>query len=160
MGQSNMHGGRMRSRARGFTLVEVMIAMFVFALVTVIFASTLMLSKTASKMNGQYAQAISLAQHKIDQLRAVGYGRLIYTELDDAQIVDPTPATSPYTFVLVDEVASYLPNPTATLTIANATNSYDPTRVKLVTVTITWKASPRRPDTSTLTYRAYIANAD
>ena len=137
--------------------MEVMIALFVFALVTVIFASSLIVSKAACGMNGQYAQAISLGQHKIDQLRAIGYGRLTYTEMDDAQIVDPTPTSSPYSFVLVDEVANYLPNPTATLTIASHPTD---TRVKAITVTITWRASPRRASNSSLILRAYIANSD
>lgn len=149
------------SHRRGFTLVEVMIALFVFALVMVLFAMSLVMAKQASKLNGQYAQALSLAQHKIDQLRAVGYGRLVYTELDDPQnIIDAVPTTSPYSFVGVDEVANYLPNPTATLAITDATGSYDSSRVKLVTVTITWSASPTRASRSTLVQRAYIANTE
>jgi len=47
-----------RGPARGFTLVEAMISLFVFGLVTVIFASSLIVGKSASTMNGQYAQAI------------------------------------------------------------------------------------------------------
>ncbi len=142
--------------------MEVMISLSVFALVTVMFASSLMLGKSASKINGQYAQAISLCQHKIDQLRAVGYGRLTYAELNDAGIVDGNPTTSPYSFVLSDQVASYLPKidkntpPIATLAITNHTDS----RVKIATVTVTWKASPNRSTRSTVTMTAYIANAD
>jgi type II secretory pathway pseudopilin PulG len=146
-----------RGPARGFTLVEAMISLFVFGLVTVIFASSLIVGKSASTMNGQYAQAISLGQHKIDQLRVMGYGKLTYIELQDADRVDATPTTQPYSFVGVDQVATCLPNPTAQLWIADAAGSYDSTRVKLVTVIITWKASPRRTTNSTLTLRAYIA---
>ncbi len=160
MAQNIMHNKTQRGRLRGFTLVEVMIAMFVFALVTIIFSATLIVSKASSKMNGQYAQAISIAQHKIDQLRAVGYGRLNYTELEDAEIVDSTPTGSPYSFKLVDGVANYLLDPITTLTIQDATSSYDSSRVKLVIVNISWKASPTRDDRSSLVQRAYIANAD
>jgi prepilin-type N-terminal cleavage/methylation domain-containing protein len=163
MADNRMRGTRHHRTTRGFTLIEVMISLFVFALLTVIFASSLILGKASSKMNGQYAQAISLCQHKIDQLRAVGYGRLNYTELDDAEIVDPSPTSSPYSFVVVDEVANYLPGPshtqgpTATLTIANHPTD---TRVKAITVSISWRASPTRTANSTVTLRAYIANAD
>ncbi len=156
-----MYSTDKHNRARGFTLIEVMIALFVFALVTVIFASSLILAKQSSKMNGQYAQAISLAQHKIDQLRAVGYGRLVYAELDDPEnIIDSTPTSSPYHFEHVDDIASYLSNATATIKIEDAGSSYSSSRVKLVTVTITWKASPTRTTMSTLVQKAYIANAD
>ena len=160
MGYSRMYGTTAHIRRgprRGFTLVEAMISLFVFGLVTVIFASSLVVAKSASTMNGQYAQAISLGQHKIDQLRAMGYGRLTFTELRNAERVDATPTTSPYSFAGVDAVATCLPNPTATLTIADAAGSYDSTRVKVVTVTMTWKASPTRTGNSTLTLRAYIA---
>lgn len=142
--------------------MEVMISLFVFALVTTLFASSLILGKSASTINGQYAQAISLCQHKIDQLRAVGFGRLTYTELNDAGIVDDNPTTSPYSFVLCDQVASYLPKidkntpPIATLSITNHSDS----RVKIATVTVTWKAAPNKTTNSTVTMTAYIANAD
>lgn len=148
--------------ARGITLIEAMISLFVFALVTVLFSSSLILGRTSSRMNGQYAQAISLCQHKIDQLRAVGYGRLTYAELNDAGIVDDSPTNSPYSFVGCDQVVNFLPNvdkntpPVATLSITDHTDS----RVKIATVTVTWKASPNRSANSTVTMTAYIANAD
>jgi len=89
---------------KGFTLVEVMISLITFAVLTVIFGATVPLAKKTAHMNGQYAQALSLCQHKIDQLRAVGYGRINYTELSDAGIIDDSPTTSPFSFNEVDQV--------------------------------------------------------
>ena len=140
----------------GFSLIEVMIALFVFALLAIIFSSTLIVAKSASTMNGQYAQAISIAQHKIDQLRAMGYGRLVYIELQEANRVDTTHTSSPYVFNGVDTVANYLPNPSTSLRIENS-DEYDSTRVKLVTVTVSWRATPTSTVDSSVTLRAYIA---
>lgn len=119
----------------GFTLVEVAISLFVFACIAIIFAGSVVLAEKTSHVNGEYAQAISLAQHKIEQLRAIGFGRLNYTEMDDpGNIIDPTPTSSPYSFEQVDEVSKYLPSSTAQLSI-----SYDSESIARVTVTITWK---------------------
>lgn len=151
---------RHHRNTRGFTLMEVMIALFVFSLLMVMFASSLLVAKSASTINGQYAQAISLGQHKIDQLRAVGYARLTYQELCDPGIIDATPNAPPYRFDSAtndDQVPTYLPNPTATLNIqpygADA-------RVKLVTVTITWKSNAKRAANSQVVLNAQIANSD
>lgn len=155
-----------RRRRRGFSLTEVIIALFVFALLTTLFAGSMMVSNAATGMNGQYAQALSLCQHKMDQLRAVGYGRLDFTELNDAGIVDATPTASPYSFMVQDSVASVLAlddghghtvPPTATVTIVNSATD---TRVKVVTVTVTWKSASRRMTTSKASIVGYIVNTE
>ena len=89
----------MQSRAlgssAGYTLLEVTLSLFVFAVAVVIFAGTVPTAAKTAYLSGQYAQATSLCQHKIDQARAVGYGRLNYTELSDAGIIDDSPTRSP-----------------------------------------------------------------
>jgi len=139
----------------GFTLVEVVVALVVFAALILLFASSLPAARKAANINGDYAQAISLCQHKIDQMRAVGFGRLNYTELNDAGIIDDTPVNPPYSFVLSDEVANYLPQPTATINIQSVS-----TKVVKVTVTITWKPTTYQSYTSSLTVNALIANVE
>jgi len=143
---------------RGSTLVEVLMALVVFAVLTTMFGSSVIVAKSSSQINGQYSQAVSLCQHKVDQLRAVGFGRLNYTELNDAGIIDDAPTSSPFSFLVVDGVSEYLASPTATVTIAShATES----RVKVATVTVSWRAGPRRAgNSSSYTVRAYIANVE
>lgn len=149
-------------RRCGLTLMEVMISLFVFSLLVVVFSSSLIVAKSASKINGEYAQAISLAQHKIDQLRAIGFGRLTYAELIDG-FIDEAPTTSPFSFAGVDNVANYLPGAsvghpaTATLKVENHPSD---TRMKKITVTITWRSSPRRATDGKVEQIAYISNAD
>lgn len=146
-----------RRRRRGFTLTEVIIALFVFALLTIIFAGSLMVSNAATGINGQYAQALSLCQHKMDQLRAVGYGRLDFDELNDAGIVDATPTTSPYQFTVQDGVAGILQNGATSISIVpSATDN----RVDIVTVTVTWKSASNRVTSSSARIVGYIANTE
>ncbi len=145
------------SGCRGFTLVEVMVSVAVFAIISVIFATSIPLADKASRMNGQYAQAISLCQHKIDQLRAVGYGRLNYLDLAaPGDIIDPGHINQPFHFEDVDQVGSYLPNPTATITIQNIT----PDKVARVTVTVRWKTASHESRNRQLSMSALIANVE
>lgn len=139
----------------GFTLIEVMISIFVFALVTLMFSGTISASLRAGRLNGQYAQATSLCQHKIDQMRAVGFGRLNYTELSDAGIIDDNPSSQPYSFVQVDDVASYLPQASATVRVDTVNSS-----VFKVTVSISWKNVTYENRVSTMSICALIANAE
>lgn len=141
-----------RNRA-AFTLIEVMIAMIVFVSLVMVFSGTIPLARKTASANGQYAQAISLCQHKIDQLRAVGYGRLTYTELLDAGIIDTYPKTTPFSFVTTDDVATVLVQPTATVTLESAG-----TDMTKATITITWKNTTYSSKTNTMTLVAIIAN--
>lgn len=146
----------LRSARSGFTLVEVLVSLAVFAAITLIFATSVPLVEKASHVNGQYAQAISLCQHKIDQIRAVGYGRLNYQELADAGIIDTTPTTQPFSFAQVDDVADFLPQPTARLTVVDIVAN----KVSRVTVTITWRQAAHLDRTSQLTMSALVANVE
>lgn len=139
----------------GFTLIEVVISLIVFSFLMLIFAACIPMAKKTANMNGQFAQAISLCQHKIDQMRAVGAGRLNYEELSDAGIIDDSPTTQPFSFVGVDEVDQYLASPTATVTITTVSDS-----VTKVTVVITWKTTGYESKTSTMTVPALIVNED
>lgn len=140
---------------RGFALLEVMIALGVFVILTLVFAACVPVAKKTAKMNGQYSQALSLCQHKIDQLRAVGYGRINYEELSDARIVDDSPNSAPYSFLEVDDVSEYLTHPTATVTVEELT-----TDVVRVTATVTWTNTAYESKESSATLTAIITNVE
>lgn len=102
---------RRKRTEHGFTLMEVMLAMVVFLMMSLMFAAVFPVAVRAGKLSSNYAQATQIAQHKIDQLRAAGVGKLGYSSLNAAQIVDPMaspPAGLPatYTFTTVDGLAS------------------------------------------------------
>jgi hypothetical protein len=142
------------------------IALFVFGLLVVLFAGSLMVSNAATGINGQYAQALSLCQHKMDQLRAFGYGKLNYDELSYAYIIDENPTTLPYSFSQVDGVNDILQlkdnkghqsSPTTSIEISDLPG--DP-RVKVVTVKVKWKSASHKLKNSTATLVGYIANTE
>lgn len=150
---------RMIISKSGFTLVEVVVALFVFTLLMLVFASTISISLRASRLNSQYTQATSLCQHKIDQLRATGFGRIDYTDLRAAgnPIIDSSPNTQPFSFVVEDNIASVLPSPTATI----STSFLDAAQqIMKVTVTITWKNVTLENKTSSMSINAIIANVE
>jgi hypothetical protein len=122
-----------------------------------IFGTAIPLSEKAAMVNGEYAQAMSICQHKIDQLRGLGYTNIkSYTALHTAGIVDDSPTVSPYSFAAADSLSTTLINPTATITIADMTGQAN--KVAQVTVTLTWKAATYGTKTCTLTLYALIAN--
>ena len=147
----------------GFTLIEVVISLVIFSFLMLIFAACIPMSHKTAEMNGQYAQAISLCQHKIDQMRAIRAGGLTYQELNDRQIIDDNPTTQPYSFMNIDHIAYDPDNPNdpdnpglpdpiaATITIDN---TY--TDRQTVTVSITWKTQGYKSKTSTMSLSAII----
>ena len=127
---------------------------FIISITAGIFFALLPTAAKSGKMVGNSNQASSLLQHKIDQLRGVGYGRLTYKELSNAGIIDASPAASPYSFVGVDGMSQLYKNPVATVTIAD----YN-TEIKQVTVTITWSGVGVKQSNGTLVAAALIAKS-
>jgi prepilin-type N-terminal cleavage/methylation domain-containing protein len=149
-------GGRSLSRHgrrahRGYSLIEVMVATFLLSMAVLTFAALFPVAAKSSKMTGNYAQAVSIAQHKIDQLRAIGYGRLNYTEMLNAGIIDAAPGSDPYEFDVIDNLAGYFPIYTGTISLA--TEAADLTRV---TVTVAWQGQGDRATQGNATLVALI----
>ena len=68
------------AKNQGSTLVGVIMALALLGFVAAIFAPAFDVAMRYSKVVGHTSQALSIAQHKIDQMRAVGYGRLTRSE--------------------------------------------------------------------------------
>jgi type II secretory pathway pseudopilin PulG len=139
-------------RRRGFTWIELLIAAFIVSLSAITLVALMPMSAKTQGMVGDYNQAASLVQHKIDQMRAVGYGRLNYTELQAAQIIDTTPATSPFEFNVVDDLDTLFPNARGSIVISDFNSG-----VRQVTVTVTWSGSSMRQGNGTLTTTSLIS---
>jgi len=120
-------------KSKGTTLVAVLVAVALLALVAAVFASAFDIALRSCKVVGNTAQALSIAQHKIDQMRAVGYGRLTYSELATAGIIDGAPTIPPYSFVDSDNLRFYFAQPGGRLSIAQ-----EEPDVRRVTVEIEW----------------------
>jgi len=126
-----------RSR-RGFSLLDAAAGIYLLVSVVLIFAACYPTAQRTSRMNGSYSQAVSAVQHKIDQLRAVGYGRLTSGELRNAGIIDAPVAGQPFHFEGVDNLSAGLWAPAGTVTIASAGPN-----TRLVTVRLEWQSDPR-----------------
>lgn len=138
----------------GFTLLEVVIAIFVLSAAATIFFAFLPTALKTGKMVGNHQQASSLVQHKIDQLRGVGYGRLNYVELRDAGIIDSSAVTSPYKFKEVDGLSSIYVTPDATIAITD----FD-AQTRKVVVTLKWTGSHYRQGNGEIQATALITKA-
>ena len=127
---------RMRS-TRGHSLLEIPLSMLLLSTATVVFASLYPTASKASRMTGSHSQAVSAVQHKVDELRAVGYGRLNYIDLRAAGIVDATATTSPYHFEVTNDLQRQFPDPVGTVSVSSAG-----TNLALVTVRLHWAGAP------------------
>ena len=146
---------RCRKRSRGFTLMEVALALTVFILMTLMFASVFPMVARGSQFSGNYSQAAMLAEHKIDQIRSVGFLKLDYNDLNTQGIIDvmgtpPSGLPATYTFTSVDNLVTsgttqgiFPPGSTGTITVQdysafNTSVGIAAGQVDYVTVTITW----------------------
>lgn len=118
------------------------------------FAAFFPMASKAQTVVGNQEQALSMIQNKIDQLRAIGWGRLTYQEMYDAGIIDSSPTTSPYRFTTRDSLATILPTPTGTITVSDYT-----TTIRLVTVNVTWTGSARKQGNGNVSISIYIAKS-
>lgn len=135
----------------GFSLVEVIVALFLLAVGSAIFGGVIPLAVKSAKMVSNHEQASSIVQHKLDQLRGVGYGRLTYTELRNAGIIDPK-STQPYEFTQVDGLYDLYPEPIGTIEIKDFNAN-----IKRVIVTITWVGSAYKQGNGSISGIALIA---
>lgn len=138
---------------RGSGLIEVAIATMVMAVGILIFASYYPTAARAAKMGGAYSQASSEVQHKVDQLRSVGYGRLNYTELKAAGIIDTSPTASPFRFDQADGLSTLLWDPIGTIAVASAG-----TNLAQVTITLSWRRQANSTQRSTHAVTILITN--
>jgi type II secretory pathway pseudopilin PulG len=145
-------GSTRRKKIRGTTLLEVVFALFLVAGGAIMFAAVVPTSSKTGKMVGNYQQASSLIQHKLDQVRAVGFGRLDYEELRDAGIIDPEPDEQPFRFDEVDDLDSIYPGPKGTIEVFDESAT-----LKRVVVTLEWEGSAFRQGNGSFSVEAYVA---
>ncbi len=136
----------------GFLLVEALVAIFIVAATAAVLLALLPSAAQTGKMVGNHQQASSLIQHKVDQMRGVGYGRLTYTELSDASIIDLAPTTQPFRFNTVDGLNSIFPGATGTITVADESAT-----LRRVTVNLVWTGSARRQGNGNMTITVFVA---
>ncbi|MDX1932754.1 MAG: prepilin-type N-terminal cleavage/methylation domain-containing protein [Capsulimonadales bacterium] len=86
---------RKRRTLRGITLIEVLISLFIFAMMGLMFSAVIPTALRSAKSTGSYGHAMTIATRKVDQLLEAGFNRLDTTNLRTLGIVDnTTPTTS------------------------------------------------------------------
>lgn len=88
---------RMKQRP-GFSVIEVLIAVMTLAFTATIFAA---LAPQAARMRHKsenVTRATLLARRKVEQIRALDYANLGYDAMSAANVIDPSPTTSPFQF--------------------------------------------------------------
>lgn len=103
-----------KKRRSGFTLIEVMLVVFVLALTALIFAATLPTSQISRIKAAHYTYAVNLARQTLEEKRSAGY----------ASLLDGTTEVS---------VPADLPGATQTTQITEISNN-----LKKIEVTIIW----------------------
>ena len=142
---------------QGFTLLETVFALIIFAVMGLLFSAVLPVSLRAARVNAHYAQAAALAQHKVAEIRAAGYSSLQSPSvLAGLGIIDSGTATSqavPYTasfagsdHLIADSTGNGLfsSGTTATITVSDyaSVNVAVPAgTVDIVTVRLAWSES-------------------
>ena len=127
-------------RRRGFQLIEVVIATLLLSMAGTIFVALYPTATRSSRLVTSYSQAVSIVQHKADQLRAVGYGSLDFTNLNNSELIDDSAKTSPYRFEVIDKVSQHLSNPVGEITVTDVA-----TNLRQVTVRLSWSDGPGAP---------------
>lgn len=128
-----------------------MIAVLLVGVAAIYYGEVFPMATKSQVMVANEQQAVVLMQHKIDQLRAIGYGRLTLTEMRDAGIVDSSMSGSNYTFTTVDNTSAIYRGATGTIAITDFSNV-----IKRVTVTISWSGSARRQGNGSFSVTALI----
>ncbi len=131
---------------RGSSLIDVIFATFIVVFATLMWTAIYPTASRTSRATTDYSQVVSEVQHKVEQLRSLGFGRMTFTELRNAGIIDATPTTSPYTFTATDSLSTFVTNPTGTITITSPASD-----LRQAVVSLTWRGAPGRDTTHAVT---------
>lgn len=145
-----------RRRTAGFTLVEVVLSIFLLAVVAVVFGALFPVSQRVSSGSKWRATALLLAERRMEAVRLLGYGNLSYDGLRSYGLIDASPNTSPFSFTNTDDArnespARMLPQGTGQIIVEDT--AWD---VRRVTVRVSWRDANNR--TQTVELRTLVTN--
>jgi type II secretory pathway pseudopilin PulG len=168
----------MKRSQSAFTMLEVVLSVVFFTMMTLLVAATLPIATRSSRQSSDTVQASSLLMHKIDQLQGAAYARLNATDLVGLAIVDDAgtlPAVNPVggesggaDFTRSDRLTTFFVNAAADPRGRIEIAPYAPSQkvgaggaityaVVQATVTVTWRDS--RAQTRSVSMRTLIPKA-
>lgn len=145
-----------RRRATGFTLAEVVLSIFLLAVVAVVFGALYPVSQRIGGDSKWRATALMLAEKRMEAVKLLGYGNLTYDGLRAYGLIDASPTTSPFSFTHADDARNespsrLLPQGTGEIVIEDA--AWD---VRRVIVRVRWRDANGR--TQTVELRTLVSN--
>jgi type II secretory pathway pseudopilin PulG len=134
-----------RRKNNGFTLIEVMLSVFMVTCAGAILASA-MPAATISRVKGNYLnRAANFAQKEIELMKAQTYSNLTASKLYAADLIDNTTAIATDTYscnstdaAVGDEISDILPSGSASVKIEQLD-----IELKRITVTVNWNEKGR-----------------
>lgn len=144
-------------KRRGFSLIEVLIAVFLVITCMLVVIATMPLATASRAKADLMNRAMGLAQKELEGLRGVGYSNLTPTQMYSYGLIDSTTptGTDTYAFTSADALANdnpskVLPNGTGSVKVEQM--DFD---LRRVTITITYKD---RGTTRTVRLGTLVAN--
>ncbi|OFX14578.1 MAG: hypothetical protein A2Z18_11310 [Armatimonadetes bacterium RBG_16_58_9] len=134
---------KVASKRRGTGLVDAIVTLFLLGVAGAVFSAIFPTGLKASRQAQEYKVAASIAQRKMEQIRAMPYESLTSVNLRASGTVDPDDTESPYSFTEVDSVAGQLTVGTGSISIYQ-----EDADTKRVRVTMNWEGPPGSADRS------------
>ncbi len=145
-----------RRRRSGFSLMEVVLSIFLLGVVAVVFGALYPVAERLSGGAKYRATALMLAERRMEAVKLLGYGNLNYDGLRAYGLIDAQPNTSPFSFTNTDNTrnespARMLPQGTGQIVIEDT--EWD---VRRVVVRVSWMDRNGRQQTVEL--RTLVTN--
>jgi type II secretory pathway pseudopilin PulG len=144
-------------RKAGFSLIEVLFAIFLVFACAMIVAATMPISDQARGKADLLSRATGLAQKQLEAIRAVGYQNTTPTQLASLGLIDSSTSIGTNTYSFTNSDSTNLDNPG--LVLPNGNGQINLTQISTgllqVTVTVSYQDSQR---SRTLHVGTVIAN--
>ena len=111
------------TRSKGFSLIEVMIALFILAIALLALAGLMVTTTKNNSFGGHMTEAATFAQDKLEQLRATPFGMIALNTTETDNPVGSTGITYTRSWVAVPNI----PPPVNTLDVITITVSWTDT---------------------------------
>ena len=114
---------RLLRKRNGTIFIDVMLGIYILAIVGFMFAATLATAAVSRSMADERTKATTIVNRQLESIKNVGYGNLTYSSLVFYGLISSSTTTSPYSFSNVgssnNRVSNMLPGGTGTVTISD-----------------------------------------